>query len=119
MHPNPYEDLHARYVILEERRKWLDADFIRWKEEALTIFLPDQAKFDDLKDQVKQKLIRHSPQVDLDKLYYDMVMIYKRWLPCMDMVKANNPDYIPLFQGLQMMLRDLEAKAKIEESSGN
>ena len=110
MNDNPYISLHATHKLLMERRKELEADLIKWREEFLPLFMPEEREFDELVQQAREGKYRKIPTRELDKIYYKMALIYKRWLPISEQLKAMNPKYVDLFLSLDGLLLEIEKK---------
>ncbi len=112
---NPYVGYHATYQELMTRRKQLESDTIQWREAFMKIFAPEETEFLELVQQSKEGKYRKIPEREMDKLYIKMAMIYKRWLPIQEQLKAMNPKYTEIFHGLDMVLADMDKKEATEK----
>lgn len=111
---NPYIELSERCKHLEKVTKEIESENLKFHDEFLKIFIPDQTAFDELKDRAKQLQLQTGKtpfhEAELDKIYLQMAMIYKKWLPIEQMLIAKNPHFLALFKALKFMLHDMEKK---------
>jgi len=112
---NPYTAFGEQMKVLTARSKELEAETYKFHDEFLKVFLPDQNQFDALKDNAKKALIAKRPQEEVDKIYYQMAMIYKKWLPIEEFLLEKNPLYRDLFTGLKFMLQDIEKRKEKDD----
>jgi hypothetical protein len=110
MEENPYIKIHEQYLILEAKRKAVEAETFHFRDEFMKVFIPDQEQFDGLRLQAKQAITNKKPQAEIDIIYVKMATIYKRWLPCEEQLFQMNPLYRPLFEGLKKLLQDIEKR---------
>ncbi len=103
---NPYIELAVRAKHLYETTREIEAQNMKFHDEFLKVFLPDQTAFDELKDKAKELQLRKDSK-ELDGIYYKMAMIYKRWLPIEDILIQKNPSYVAVFTALKFMLEDI------------
>lgn len=106
--PNPYEGFHQRFKDIDALRKEADAQAYAFRDEFMKVFVPDQTEFDGLKDQAKKMQLAKADPQELDKIYYKMAMIFKKWSPIEEQLYEMNPAYRDLFKGLKFLLKDLE-----------
>ncbi len=114
---NPYEVFHQRFKDIDKLRKEVDAHTFAFRDEFMKVFIPDQTEFDALKDQAKLLQKSKAPQQDLDKIYYKMALIFKKWSPIEEQLYEMNPLYRDLFKGLKSLLKEIEEKDKPKKKS--
>ncbi len=114
---NPYIHIAQRIKDSQERTKAVEAENAALHDEFAKVFFPDKERFETLKSQAKQALIQKKPQAETDKIYLDMAMIYKRWLPIEAFLLERNPLYRELFAGLKFMIDDIEKRKEKNDQS--
>ena len=114
---NPYIVFGEQVKFLTQRSKALEAETLKFHDEFLKVFLPDQNQFDALKDDAKKAITTKKPQSEIDTIYYNMAMIYQRWLPIEEFLMEKNPLYRDLFAGLKFMLKDIEKRKDKENDA--
>ncbi len=110
--PNPYEGFHERFKQIDTLRREADAQAFAFRDDFMKVFIPDQTAFDELKDQAKKMQKEKINQKEIDKVYYKMAMIFKKWSPIEEQLYEMNPDYRDLFKGLKFLLDDIEKKER-------
>ena len=110
MEENPYLALAQRYKEVERIKKETEALVYQYHDDFLKVFIQDDSNFDALltKAKVLQKR-KGKKRPNLNKIYYEMALIYQKWIPIEDLLLEKNPLYKDLFKGLKAILDDIDA----------
>lgn len=114
---NPYEIFAPQFTILDKLRKDTDANILRFQDEFLKVFGPDKTQFDLLMDQVKEGKRLQISDAHLEKLYDQMAVIYKRWIPIEDTLVSQIPSYKVIFKYLKLKVETPQEKPKHKRKS--